>query len=203
MKFSHATLFEGHKHMMTNFLSLSKLWCGPQGINSREIHLHLSFYVKCNIREKVWKKKTREFILILMFTLPLPQSLLKRPMLMNEFPLVLPQTLMIEVRKVSWLVGIIVYSAKHCGFKRNRINSIHFRLRIQTTKDLTKSGRFYFGFTHLRVNKKLNPAPKFSGFSRIHQEFGKITASLRVLTQNLKQSILNIMLKTYIIYERA
>ena len=127
-----------------------------------------------------------------MFTLPSRQSLLKRPMLMKELPLVLPQTRGIAGGKVSWLVGRIVYSTKHCGFKRNRMKSTH--VRFKTTKDLNKSRRFYFGFTHLRVNKKLNPVPKFSGFFQIHQEFGKITTSLRVLTQNLKKSILNIML---------
>ena len=38
------------------FLSLSKLECGPQEINSREIHLHLTFLANWNKFEKVLKK---------------------------------------------------------------------------------------------------------------------------------------------------
>ena len=37
------------------FLSLSKLECGPQEINSREIRLHLTFSAIWNKRDKVWK----------------------------------------------------------------------------------------------------------------------------------------------------
>ena len=53
--------------------SLSKLECGPQEINSREIRLHLPFSANCNKRDK------REFILKLTFSLPLPSSMLKLP----------------------------------------------------------------------------------------------------------------------------
>ena len=35
--------------------SLSKLKCGPQEINSREIRLHLPFSANWNKRDKVWK----------------------------------------------------------------------------------------------------------------------------------------------------
>ena len=128
-----------------------------------------------------------------MFTLPSRQSLLKRPMLMNELPLVLPQTRMIAGGKVSWLVRRIVYSTKHCGFKKNRMKSIHVRFRIQNHQRLDQIETFLFRI-HASACEKLNPVPKFSGFFQIHQEFGKITTSLRVLTQNLKKSILNIML---------
>ena len=56
---------------------LSKLECGPQEINSREICLHLSFFRKL---EQKWQRlKKREFILKLMFSLPLPSSMLKLP----------------------------------------------------------------------------------------------------------------------------
>ena len=37
------------------FLSLSKLECGPQEINSREICLHLAFSADWNKRDNVWK----------------------------------------------------------------------------------------------------------------------------------------------------
>ena len=50
-------------------LSLSKLECSPQEINSREIRLYLTFSANWNERGKVWKK--REFIL----TLSLPECL--------------------------------------------------------------------------------------------------------------------------------
>ena len=42
------------------FLSLSKLNCDHQEINSREIRLHLTFSVNWNKCDKFWKK--REFI---------------------------------------------------------------------------------------------------------------------------------------------
>ena len=38
-----------------NFLSLPKLECGPQEINSKEIRLHFTFSVNWNKRDKVWK----------------------------------------------------------------------------------------------------------------------------------------------------
>ena len=132
------------KDINTIFLSLSKLLGGPQELNSREIHLHLPFYVRCNIREKSLKEQTREFILIVTFTLPSRQSLLKRPMLMNELPLVLPQTRMIAGGKLSWLVGRNVYSTKHFGFKRNRIKSTHVRFRIQNHLRLDQIETFIF-----------------------------------------------------------
>ena len=37
-------------------ISLSKLECGPQEINSREIRLHLQFSANWNKRDKDWKK---------------------------------------------------------------------------------------------------------------------------------------------------
>ena len=39
------------------FLFLSKLECGPQEINSREIRLHLTFSGNRNKRDKVWKTR--------------------------------------------------------------------------------------------------------------------------------------------------
>ena len=128
------------------FLFLSKLWCGQQEINSREIHLHLPFFGRCNKPEKKSEKTKRRihFNIIVMFRLPSPQSLLKRPMLMNELPLVLPQTRMIAGGKLSWLVGRNVYSTKHCGFKRNRIKSTHVRFRIQNRQRLDQIETFIF-----------------------------------------------------------
>ena len=38
-----------------NFLSLSKLECSPQEINSREICLHKTFSANWNERHKIWK----------------------------------------------------------------------------------------------------------------------------------------------------
>ena len=57
--------------------SLSKLECGPQEINSREIRLHLPFSANWNKRDKDWTK--REFIVKLTFSLPLPSLMLKLP----------------------------------------------------------------------------------------------------------------------------
>ena len=51
--------------------SLSKLECGSQEINSREIRLHLPFSLSWNKRDKLRLKK-REFILKLTFSLQLP-----------------------------------------------------------------------------------------------------------------------------------
>ena len=39
------------------FLSLSKLDCVPQEINSREIVLHLTFSANWNKRDKLWKTR--------------------------------------------------------------------------------------------------------------------------------------------------
>ena len=55
--------------------SLSKLECGPQEINSREIRLHLPFSANWNKRDKDWKNGNS-------FSLPLPSSMLKLP---NEY----------------------------------------------------------------------------------------------------------------------
>ena len=60
--------------------SLSKLECGPQEINSREIRLHLPFSANWNKRDKDSVEK-REFILKLTFSLPLPSSMLKLPII--------------------------------------------------------------------------------------------------------------------------
>ena len=98
MKFSHATLFEGHKHDFSfSFQTLVRSTRNQLQGNS------LSFAILCEVQytRKSMKKQTREFILIVTFTLPSRQSLLKGPMLMNELPLVLPQTRMIEGGKVS------------------------------------------------------------------------------------------------------
>ena len=43
-----------HKRRRISF-SLSNLECGPQGINSREIRLHLPFSANWNKRDKDWK----------------------------------------------------------------------------------------------------------------------------------------------------
>ena len=132
--------------MMTIFFFLSKLWCGSQEINSGEIHLHLPFLVRCNKPAKKSEKTNRRihFNIIVMFTLPSPQSLLKLPMLINEFPFVLPQTRMIAGGNVYWLVRRIVYSTKFCGFKRNRIKSTHVRFRIQNHQILDQMKTFLF-----------------------------------------------------------
>ena len=81
--------------------SLSKLECGPQEINSREIRLHLSFSANWNKRDKDWKK--REFILKLTFSLQLPSSMLKLPMNSNAkiFLAYFVEILLCAVNKVS------------------------------------------------------------------------------------------------------
>ena len=56
--------------------SLSKLECGPQEINSREIRLHLPFSANWNKPDKDWKKW--EFILKMTLSL---SSMLKLPQL--------------------------------------------------------------------------------------------------------------------------
>ena len=43
VKMPNCKFFGGGKQAMTNIFSLSKLECGPQVINSREICLHLTF----------------------------------------------------------------------------------------------------------------------------------------------------------------
>ena len=141
MKFSHATLFEGHKHDFSfSFQTFGRFPRTQLQGNSP------SFAILCEVQytRKSLKEQTREFILIVTFTLPSRQSLLKRPMLMNELPLVLPQTRMIAGGKLSWLVGRNVYSTKHFGFKRNRIKSTHVRFRIQNHLRLDQIETFIF-----------------------------------------------------------
>ena len=47
------TLYGGRKQRRRIFLSLSKLECGPQEINSREIRLRLTFSAEWNKRDNV------------------------------------------------------------------------------------------------------------------------------------------------------
>ena len=55
MEMPNSTFYGGRKQEATIFfLSRSKLECGPQEINSREIRLHLTFSGKWNKRGKVW-----------------------------------------------------------------------------------------------------------------------------------------------------
>ena len=58
-------------------LSLSKLECGLQVINSREIRLHLTFSVNWIKLDRVCKKS--EFILKVAFSLPSPRLMAKAP----------------------------------------------------------------------------------------------------------------------------
>ena len=44
----------GHKQWTTNFLSLSKLQCSPQEINSRKICLHLTLSAINKVRQNVY-----------------------------------------------------------------------------------------------------------------------------------------------------
>ena len=69
--------FNGVRKQATTFLSLSKLECGLQEINSREIRLHLTFSGNWNKLDRVSKKS--EFILKVAFSLPSPWSMLKLP----------------------------------------------------------------------------------------------------------------------------
>ena len=69
--------FNGVRKQATTFLSLSKLECGLQEINSREIRLHLTFSGNWNKLDRVFKKS--EFILKVAFSLPSPWSMLKLP----------------------------------------------------------------------------------------------------------------------------
>ena len=50
------TFYRGRNKRRRIFLSLSKLECGPQEINSREIHLHLTFLANWNKFVKFEKK---------------------------------------------------------------------------------------------------------------------------------------------------
>ena len=58
----------------------------------------------------------------------------------------------------------IVYTAKLSGFKSFRIQSSHFRFRIQDLQRNDQTGCFRFGFVLLCVNGKTNPVLKRSGF---------------------------------------
>ena len=54
VKMSNFTFYGRRKQATINFsLSLSKLWCGPQEINSREIRPLLTFQANWNKRGKV------------------------------------------------------------------------------------------------------------------------------------------------------
>ena len=67
-----------------NFLSLSKLECGPQEINSREFCLHLTFSANWKTVEETRQSlKKRQFILKVTFSLPSLSSMLKLP---NLYP---------------------------------------------------------------------------------------------------------------------
>ena len=53
VKMPNCKFYGGRKQATTNlFFSLSKLECGPQEINSREIHLDLTFLANWNKRDK-------------------------------------------------------------------------------------------------------------------------------------------------------
>ena len=65
------------EHYISHLASLSKLECGLQEINSREIRLHLTFSANWNKLDRVSKKS--EFILKVAFSLPSPSSMLKLP----------------------------------------------------------------------------------------------------------------------------
>ena len=54
-KMPNFTFYQGCNKWWWNFLSLSKLECGPQEINSRKICPHYAFSVNWNKRDKVWK----------------------------------------------------------------------------------------------------------------------------------------------------
>ena len=54
-KMSNYKFFEDVNKRRRISFSLSKLECGPQEINSREIRLHLPFSAKWNKRDKLWK----------------------------------------------------------------------------------------------------------------------------------------------------
>ena len=57
-----------------------------------------------------------------------------------------------------------VYTARLSGFKSFRIQSSHFRFRIQDFRRHDQTGCFRFGFVLLCVNGKTNPVLKRSGF---------------------------------------
>ena len=64
--------------------SLSRLQCGPQEINSREIRLHFPFSANWNKRDKDWKKKgihfkTDVFAAVAVVDAKTPYFALKRP----------------------------------------------------------------------------------------------------------------------------
>ena len=77
--------------------------------------------------------------------------------------LVLPQTQNIAAGKISGFEKIrekIVYSAKLSGFKIFRIQSSHFKIRIQNLR--RHDGMFSFLIRLLCVNGKTNPVLKRS-----------------------------------------
>ena len=75
VKMSNFTFYGGRKQATTNFcLSLSKLLCGPQEINSREIRPLLTFQANWNKRGKVWKNENSFFKVT--FSQPSPSSVL-------------------------------------------------------------------------------------------------------------------------------
>ena len=76
VKIPNFTFMEDVKKRERILLPLSKLECGPQEINSREIRLHL----QCQqIGISATKFEKREFILKVKFSLPLHLSMLKLP----------------------------------------------------------------------------------------------------------------------------
>ena len=76
--------------------------------------------------------------------------------------LVLLQTQKIAGGKNIRVREKIVYTTKLSGLKGFRIQSSHFKFRIQNLRrhGLAKPGRFYVGFVHLCVNGKTNPVLK-------------------------------------------
>ena len=89
------------------FLSLSKLECGLQEINSREIRLHLSFSADWNKRDNVWKTRTP---LIFKLTFSLPSSLLKLPNSQLFRTSSIPLHWFCQTTHLSTLNIVIVYS---------------------------------------------------------------------------------------------
>lgn len=53
VKFPYGTIYEGRKHTMTTFSSLSNLVCDPQEFKSMKNRLHLAFQGSWSKRDKI------------------------------------------------------------------------------------------------------------------------------------------------------
>ena len=91
---------------------------------------------------------------------------------------------MITDGKLSGFIGRTVYTTKNCRFISNRVQSTHFRFRIQNLWRRDQTGTFFIRILPSTCKRQNDSGTKMF---RIRHESGKITSSVNVVSvRNLK-----------------